>query len=140
MVKWIAVACVLVSGCAVQPSPFLADVQKGCSEPALRPEYADCIKIGTLALDAIAKPATGRSRVENVYVALRPYAPYGPTMYGFKDLSPGRKVGETGINSLADGAMHSVQMLDFSSQISARTPSPEELAEAIGKGMLPARS
>lgn len=136
--RWLILICALSSaGCSVQPSPSAPYADQACSDPAFQPERADCVKIATLALDALASPRPGQKRVDSVFAALRPYSPYGPTNRGWKGISPGRQPGEIGAASLADGVMFSVQMLDATSQASARTPSPEEIAAAIGRGMYP---
>lgn len=136
--RWLILMCALSSaGCAVQPSPFASYADQACSNPAFQPERADCMKIAMLALAALANPRPGQKKIDSVFAALQPYSPYGPTNRGWRGISPGRKPGEIGAVSLADGVMFSVQMLDATSQVSARTPSAEEIAAAIGRGMYP---
>ena len=95
------------------------------------------MKIGVLALDAAARPATDRGRLENVYTAMRPYSPYGPTMLGWKGISPGRRPGQTGEASMADGVMHAVQVLDGTAQLQGRQATMGEVSRAIGYGLRP---
>lgn len=136
--RWLILVCALSPvGCAVQHSSFAPYADQTCSSPAFQPERADCVRIVTLALDALANPRPGQKKIDSVFAALRPYSPYGPTSRGWKGISPGRKPGEIGAASLADGVMFSVQMLDATSQVSARTPGAEEIAAAIGRGMYP---
>ena len=135
--RWVLLACIVGSaGCTAQ-SQFTSAAIKTCSRPQFAREFSDCVKIATISLDAIAYKATPQALAENLFTALRPYSPYGPTSQGWKGISPGRTPGETGANSLADGVMQSVQLTTAIAQLKGEPYTAEDLAKAIGKGLTP---
>ena len=137
MLRYIYLGGLLLSGCADIPSQSqIGEAKPICvSAPTLTmSNRTNCEQIIALILNGIDRNLGGKGPVSSAQANLRSISPYGPTVQGFKGISPGRTSGDVSLKGDADTVMYFLQILDATSQLQNRTPAKAEVIDVAMGG------